>query len=272
MEAKHEGLTAVLEAGRLIGAAKHLAALELEVPHVLVPDNCKLESLEGVLPRPVRKSGCPVFAHETGFTAYVNDHKDEASRIYADLDAATMIAVLNHHEAVPDQVAARWGDHRAKFEPPKDPDWITWTGHDDEPMKQLQFAQFVEDNLPAIVAPDGAELLELAQHLEATTKVQFKSAQRLAGGSRSFAYEEQAQNKLGRGKVELPEAFHLRLSVFRGGDKVHLEAKLRTRIAEGQLTLWYHLHRPQDALEEAFQRLRDGVGVATGIVPWLGVP
>jgi len=264
------GLTAVLEAGRTIGAADALAQLGLEVPHTLVPDGCTLKSLEGALDAPPRKRGCPVFTHESGFTAYVKDHADEGSRIYADLAFQTMHAVLDHHHAAPG--GERWGQHGAKFDPPKDQDWLTWTEHDNKPMGQMDFAQFVEDNLPAIVAPDGAELLELAQHLESTTKVQFKSAERLQGGSRAFHYEEQGVNKLGKGKVELPEAFRLRIPVFVKGDTVELEARLRYRISEGGLKLWYHLHRPQDALDAAFQRLVDGVDVATGIHPWFGTP
>ena len=260
-------MEAAIEAGMVIGVAK--SALGDDAPYyAVVPEKATLRSLEAYLDQPVRKRGTAGFTEEKGFRAYVKMHKAEGTRIFADMGALTMTAVIDHHEAAVD--AAGWGEHRAHFAPPKDPDWETWTASDQKVMNQMEFAQFVEDNLPAIAEPDGADLLEMAQHLEATNKVSFKSAERLQSGARSFHYAVEAVQNLGRKSIELPEFFMLSLAVFRKGQRYQLKAMLRYRISEGSLALWFHLHRPHEVIDEAFGRLVEGVEVETDVAVWYG--
>jgi uncharacterized protein YfdQ (DUF2303 family) len=269
---------AALDAGRALGLVHR--ATDIDRPFVTVPADYKALDLECWLPAPTRRRGHPTFIQEGGFILYVNEHKDAGTRLYAELDPPKIVAVIDGHlpnkidtePTAPASAAPRWGQHRATFAPPLDPDWLTWRKHDDKPMAQTDFAQFIEDNLPCIVKPDGAELLEVAQHLEASTNVAFKSAQRLTDGRRQFRYEETANGKVGNGTLEVPETFTLSLRVFRAGVKISLTARLRYRVVGGALTLWYHLDRPQDALDDAFQRLMDGVAVGTNLPMWLGVP
>jgi uncharacterized protein YfdQ (DUF2303 family) len=236
------------------------------VPIVIVPKDCAVEGLERYIGEPIRKRGTAAFAHESGFDAYLTKHKDADCALFVDMDAQTMTAVVNYHTGT----AARWGDHRAVFAPPKDADWLIWMAHDDKPMSQIDFTQFIEDNLPAIVEPPSAELLEMVQHLEAHTAVKFKSANRIKDGAKALVYEETVQGGVGKGQIEIPDDIKLRMPVFRWGEPVDLIAKLRYRIAEGKLHLWYHLHRPQDAIDDAFKRLLDGVEVATSLKPMIG--
>ena len=262
--------TAAIEAGQELGKPKLADADDIASGYAVVPCGSELRSLEKLFTAPRRKRGCPTFAHESGFNAYVKDHKDEGSRIFADIAEQTMCAVLDGHFA--GGAAARWCQHRAIFAPPKDADWLAWVGAHDKQMPQLKFAQFIEDMLPTVVKPDGAELLEVAQHLEAKTNVTFKSAQRLQDGNRALVYEEQVSGKVGKGNIEIPEELVLKLPVFVKGDKIELLAKLRYRIADGGLILWVHLHRHEEVLLEAFQRLVDGVDVETHIRPMFGTP
>jgi uncharacterized protein YfdQ (DUF2303 family) len=268
---------AALDAGRALGLVHR--ATDIDRPMVLVPEGYKALDLECWLPAPTRRRGHPTFIREGGLILYVNEHKDSGTRLYAELDPPKIVAVIDGHlprlameGADAAEPAPRWGQHRATFAPPLDPDWLTWRKHDDKPMAQTDFAQFIEDNLPCIVRPDGAELLEVAQHLEASTNVAFKSAQRLTDGRRAFRYEETVNGKVGNGALEIPETFLLKLRVFRAGAKVELTARLRYRLDGGKLVLWYHLDRPQDALDDAFQRLMDGVAVETNLPMWLGTP
>jgi hypothetical protein len=53
----------------------------------------------------------------------------------------------------------------------------------------------------------------------------------------------------------VPEAFLIRIPVFFNDDEpVEVRARLRYRIQEGKLTMWYDLWRPDKAKEEAFNR------------------
>jgi hypothetical protein len=50
----------------------------------------------------------------------------------------------------------------------------------------------------------------------------------------------------------VPETFALGIAVFEGGDRYHVEARLRYRIADGgKMTMWYDLLRPHKVLEDA---------------------
>lgn len=241
-------------------------------PIARLPDGARIVDLEKFLPAPLRKRGTALFRHEKGFAAYVNDHKDKASRIFADVDELTMEAVLDLHVPSSDGAGARWGQHRARFAPPQDPDFVRWRKFDENKMSQVDFAQFIEDMLPTIANPDGAEVLEVAQHLEAKSAVTFKSAERLTDGQRALHYEEEVQGRVGKGNIEIPDLLTLRLPVFRRGDPVEMRARLRYRIAQGGLVLWYHLDRPHEVVDDAFQRLIDGVDVETQLPVLIGEP
>ncbi len=266
--------TAILKAGQEIGDPRFANQEDADSVYAVVPRDSKIGSLEHLLVSPRRKRGCPTFLHESGFDAYVKDHMDDGSRIFADATKQTMCAVLDMHwpngQGGDAQDAARWGDHRAIFAPPKDPDWLAWIGAHDRKMGQLQFAQFIEDMLPTIDKPDGAELLEVAQHLEATTDVTFKSATRLQDGNREFVYEEQVKGKVGKGQIEIPAEFTLKLPVFLRGARHELRAKLRYRISDEGLVMWVHLHRHEEVLLTAFEKLMEGVNVETGLRPMMG--
>ena len=272
----HAALDLALKTGAALGDAK--AAGVHGCDYAVLPKGYDLHGLERFFDRPARRRGVASFKTESSFCDYVKRYQSPTTLAFADFDGFSMTAVLDYHDAVVGDDGAvvtggpHWGQHRAVCRLPHDPDWETWTKHNDKPMSQIDFAQFVEDNMPAIVEPDGATLLELVQDLEAKNKVTFKGAQRLHDGSRSLQYEETTQQKLCKGNIEMPESFKLRLKVFRWGDLWDLEAKLRYRIDGGHLILFYHLHRPQDVADAAFRRVLEQVQVETGLRPMTGQP
>lgn len=238
-------------------------------PFVALPNDFVVESIENLLPAPLRKRGVATLRHEASFCRYVNAHKDADSVVFAELEHHRLTAVLDHHRVGPGG-SPRWGEHRAVLQLPMESDWITLKKFNDTRHSQIDFAQLIEDLLPRIAEPDGADLLELAQGLEATNKVVFKSAERLQDGNRRLVYTTETQGKVGNSRIELPDHFVIACPVYWRGDPVKIEAKLRYRIEEGTLKLWYHLHRPEDAEDEAFARICDAVSTETEIEPLLG--
>lgn len=271
-------------AGVDIGAAIELGAMNAAQqavndgePLVVLPKNMSVESLAPLLdplaPRPRRKKGRPVFVDAPSFQAYVNDHKDMDSHLYVDVEAPAITAVLDHHlRGDSDPGNARWGEHVAGFAPPLDPDWTAWTGRDNELAPQMAFAQFVEDQIPNIVEPDGAELLELVQDLSMRSDLTFKRSERLQSGALNFQLADEVRDKLGREGVELPAELTVSLPIFRRGARITIVAKTRFRLAGGELKLGYHLHRPFEAVDEAFTRLVDAVVVETKLPALYGKP
>lgn len=233
--------------------------------YAVVPDGFKFESLERVFDQPWRKRGDLRFELPDDFSRYVNLHKEPGTRIFADMGQGRICAVIDHHHAF-----AEWRGHRATLSPPQDPDWLDWRAADGKHMSQVDFAQFIEDHLPNILDPDGAELLEVAQHLEAKQAVTFKSAERLTDGARAFVFEETAQGRVGNGKIEVPATFELWLPVFRGNEERPMTARLRYRIRNGELVLWVHLDRPHEVLEGAIAAMGDQIEASTLIPVWRG--
>ena len=126
---------------------------------------------------------------------------------------------------------------------------------DGKTMKQADFAKFIEDNLPDIAEPNGSDLLIISRSLEAKKKVDFESAVRLDNGETQFTYNEEIKGTAGKGTLEIPEIFVLGIPVFHGGDAYKLEARLRYRINDGQLLMWFDLLRPERLLEDAFNQV-----------------
>ncbi|MFD8805615.1 DUF2303 family protein [Streptomyces sp. NPDC059597] len=198
---------------------------------------------------PPRKSGTTTVRDTPSFLAYFGKHSDDASEVYADSDRLTITAVLNAHSA--DE--SSWGDHRVVLALRTTDAWKQWTQADGQLMDQEAFAEFLEDHLPELLDPSAAEMLEIAQSLQATSKVDFQSGVRLASGQRQFQYVETTTTKAGqKGQLTVPETFVIGLVPFEGSEGYKLTARLRYRITDRGLRMGYKLERPADTLRTAF--------------------
>jgi uncharacterized protein YfdQ (DUF2303 family) len=66
------------------------------------------------------------------------------------------------------------------------------------------------------------------------------------------------------GTMKVPDCFTLKLPVFLGGVVYQVDARLRYRINDGKLLIWYDLHRPHKVVEAATAAvtasIRKGIG------------
>jgi uncharacterized protein YfdQ (DUF2303 family) len=254
-------------------------------PHDLDPDGWTSKSLLGVmvpsgsefrvldleehLDSPVRKKGAPTFYDSPSMASYVNRHKSAMTTIFLDDREARVIAVLNGHS---DEVAG-WGDHRATLVMRRTPNWNRWLAGNEKWVDQETFAESIERNLIDIVDPPGADMLELAQTFQATSKAEFRQGQRLATGERQFTYVEDVEARGGRnGELTIPSEFTLGVAPFEGVDPYKVRARLRFRCREGCLSLSYVLDNPQDVERECFMDAATAVADATGLNALLGLP
>jgi len=139
-------------------------------------------------------------------------------------------------------------------------------------MAQVDFAEFVENNLAAIVRPTPAQMLEVSTHLVAHREVKFESATRLANGQHQFRYDEQIRGQVAHSSIDVPERFVLGLSPFFKGELFELEARLRYRINEGKLVMWYDLDRPSEFFQKAALKLAADIASAAGTTVIFGSP
>jgi hypothetical protein len=60
--------------------------------------------------------------------------------------------------------------------------------------------------------------------------------------------------------------------VFEGGAPYKVEAELRYRLKDGNLTMWFDLARDHKVLEVAFMDVRKEIAEGTGATIWRGTP
>lgn len=279
---------AAIEAGRKIGELSALGAVfRVEAgrePFLLMPVGYTKVSLAEQLAVPTDLRARVVLEDAASFVAYVKRFGDPDSVVFADLQARKFEAVIDYHQrplaggaqvgdAVARPAAPRWGRHRALFECATTSVWDEWTdeGWDRKPKSQLEFARFVEEHVPHIAEPSGAVLFELCSTLEAKKDVAFRSSTRLSDGQHQFRYEETITGQAGSvaGLVSVPDKFTIGIEPIAGVGKRRVDARLRYRINQGALSMWYELVRPDDVLEAAFQDLVAGIRTGLGDVPVL---
>jgi uncharacterized protein YfdQ (DUF2303 family) len=253
-------------------AAAEPSSLEAgDVASIIVPAGASLQvlDLEDKLPNPRRKRGESTFFDAPSIVAYVNRHKTEATVLYMNDDGYRVVAVLNGHAA--DEPG--WGDHRAVLKLRRTDAWSRWLGKDDQLMDQESFAEHIERNVIDIHEPAGADLLELAQTFQATTKAEFRSAKQLANGERQFQFSEEVSAAGGRnGEITIPKEFVLGIAPFEGTDPYKVRARLRYRLRDGRLTIGFVLDNPKDVERQAFREIAQAVADGTGLTALFGTP
>lgn len=263
------------ETVRDLGAAL-VGVMQVEddtAPFIVLPHGYSVHDLEKTLDAPIRKRGTVTLFDANSFIDYFKLHQ-AASRIYGQVDPPKFIAVLNDNR----KDEAGWGDHRAIYNCPISKEWKIWKSFAGHPHDQIAFAEFIEANTPDIISsgddePSGAIMLEVATSFKAQKKVNFASAQRLSNGQVDFAFQEEIQGSAGaKGNLKVPERFFIGIPVFEGGAPYKIEAKLRYRLKDGSLSMWFDLVRDHKVLEAAFMDIWTEIHNATQTTIWRGTP
>lgn len=238
------------------------------VPFVVVPEGCTVKAMPELIynehaARPERIKQ-QVNVYDAGsFMDYYNLFSDDNSRVFADETKISVAAVLDYHGAR--EGSPRWGQHRLTLLLQTSVEWKVWLGKNGKQMTQQEFAEFLEQYSLDIIRPDPAAMIEVSRELQATTEVEFGSAQRMQDGQVRFRYSETTKATCGAGQVAVPESFTISIPAFVGGARVPMDALLRFRNKEGKLTIWYTLVRPEEVQRKAFLDCRDEIASGLGI-------
>ncbi len=222
--------------------------------------------------RPARKTGHYTVTDIPSFVQAIAKHGLPETELWAHDGASQIKAVINAHlgttgDGIEDYAGHQ--DHQIKLQLQRTDDWKQWTERDGRLMPQVEFAEFIEDHLPNFVTPTGADMLELAQTFQATTKVDFDSSQRLKSGETQLTYAENTTATAGKkGSIAIPDTFTLALQPFERGETYKVQARFRYRIANGSLLLGYRLNRPKDVLQDAFDSVVTKVSADTSRDIW----
>jgi len=228
-----------------------------------VPEGYTLTSLKQYLLAPERVCQHVTLLTSDDFLAYWKRFKSESSVVFGDERNATYRAIVDFHAA---DGTPKWCSHMATYACPKSKEWEVWNASNGKRMPQAAFAEFIEDNYPDIIKPSHAEMIQVSTNLSAKKSVQFSQATRLDNGQSQLVYQEEVKGSVETkgGTMKVPDGFTLKLPVFLGGPVYQLEARLRYRIEDGKLQIWYDLHRPHKVVEAATQAvtatIRKGIG------------
>lgn len=231
------------------------------LPTVTLPTEARIQPLESFLASPLRIRQSSAFTDVASFVFYVNRFKLSASLLFAQEAALTCVAKLDH--SAPSDPS--WGTHDASVEFQLSREWQTWVAANGKRMDQVAFAEFLENNLPDIAEPAGAVVLEMARTLELKKGVNFASAVRLDNGQQQLTYNEDIQGSAAKGTLALVDTFTLGLPPFERSALYKVTARLRFRLQESKLVLWFDLLRPQDVLRQAWDDALAQIGTETSL-------
>lgn len=230
---------------------------------------------ERLLAFPRRKRANIRLCETYSFIQYLIAQKENGTLILgqASETGGSFKAIIDYHNSSQDG-SADWGEHICELFLQTTPEWNRWIAKDRSPMTQEQFAEFIEENMGDIIAPEAATILDMAQFLQGKKTVDFKAGKRLKDGQISLEYIETIAATGGRtsDSTSIPDGFTLGIVPFIGGDGVELDARLRFRIGDGgKVTFSYVLDRPYKVIEKAFEMAREAIKVGTNITPLMGI-
>lgn len=236
---------------------------------VIVPEGYRAERispLEEPLPR-IRQA---VTMHDRdSFTSYVNRYKNDGTRIFAEpgflaSGVARIAATMDYH--TPDK--ADYGAHVATYSPRYSDQWQRWQKASSVPMKQAEFAEFVEEVRADIVEPDAARLMDIVRTFKASKKVEYDSLVYQSNGDVMLAYDERTEQKGQSGA--LPETMKIGIPVYFRGTTYAVPIFIRFKVSSGAVQFHLKIDRADVIEDAAFQELTAEVNKATGIDVYLG--
>lgn len=254
------------------------------IPYVLVPKDMRLEVPKAAIElsdaraaTPRARMGTAQHDELDSFIAHVNRFKDNASAIFADIQAVRLTAVLDYHPSGPS--GARWGRHRSVYRCPLSRPWQRWLAQNEKPFTQDAFGEFIDQNLADISNPNAAggvsddvaqpaALVEMARNLIVRTKGEFSRHVNVTTGEASLISKLENEST----STKIPRAFVLGIPVFEGGTLYAVEARVRFAMREGKPSFAYSLYQHEKVLKDAFGEVRAKVAADTSLPVFAGSP
>lgn len=217
---------------------------------------------------PVRIKARPRLGDQESFCAYVSKYKTDDTAVFCDYARSMFFAVIDYH--APNE--AMFCDHTVVFQLTPSEESQRWGNVDKKLLPQEEFARFLEENIPDIVRPDGADLLEMARDLSARRTVNWRRAVRASNGDEEFEFNEstEAESRQGKGSVKVPTNLALKIPLFFNSEATELLAFLRWRLIDQKLLLGVELHRPVFVRQAVLKKIGAEIAEKTGTLVLVG--
>lgn len=174
----------------------------------------------------------------------------------APVESPTLLGFPDYHEG---PEAPTWaGDHKVRLDLEISEQFKAWMARIRKPFTQQEFANFLEDRLLDLQEPKPAELLKLVTTVRAIKRARFESGINLSRGTMQLEYKEDITNARG-GKLEIPETFKIAIPLFRFGERVTIDGRLRVEIGDaGSFSVMYLLNNVSELWDrEAYGTLEE---------------
>lgn len=241
------------------------------VPHLLLPNHINRESLEHLLPAPMRVRGLYNFEDPSSFARYIEEFKEDGTRVFADFDKYRFLAVINGSL----KGSPAHSDHRVTLNMTTTQEWKAWVEKNGKRMGPREFALFLENHIREITGEfSGTELLAMCRGLRTYIKGGMTADENVAEGKRSLAFSMNTQvagQRPGGQEVAFPETIQITLKVFNHFNAYVFEPRLRWDSEDGKgVVFWYDLIDPVTVQRAAFEQAVDEVNQATGLKAFIG--
>lgn len=234
---------------------------------IVVPEGYRTERVEPMMPALIKQA---VVMHDRdSFVSYVKRFATAATRIFAEPGflsggQAKVVAVIDYHE--PNK--ADHGRHVVTYAPRYSEQWSRWVNACASPMRQAQFAEFIEEVRADIREPDAAQLLDIVRTFKASKRVEFDSVVYQPNGDVKLGYEERTEQRGSSGS--LPEQMKLGIPVYFRGAPYAVPVFVRYRVESGAVVFALKIDRADVIEEAAFSELTTAINEATAIDVYLG--
>ncbi len=238
---------------------------------------------------PRRKSGTAKVATLESLISLIDRHKTEHSAIFAETnwEKPSITAVFDYHEAKNGGLADN-GKHRAHYEFPLSEEWKAWVKINGKPLEQVEFAEFIEDHIAELSAPDSFEaedfhgkfgfkvaypneLVGLSRGLQVHAETRVKNNVVLQSGEGEITWDEEHRDAKGN-KLTVPGMFILSIAPFFMGDPARIPVRLRYRVSGGKVLWICQLYRPDVHITQQVMRDLERVAHETELPHFQGTP
>lgn len=287
------------------------------VPIVMAPTGTGVQSVKRLLDeyatKPDRRQGTDTVQDLESLIEWTNRHKDAGTIVFCDTtrDAPKLLTIVDYHHAVAaaddgtlpksGDDTARFAKFRALYEFPLSEHWKAWRDVDDKPMDQVDFAEFLENRVLDLIAPDistdgegneikklppqVAELLArlggscalpqdiitLSRGLEITAENHTATRVDIQSGEGGLMFEE-THVGANKQKVLVPKLFMICIPLFdKSPFHYRIPVRIRYRLAGG-IKWTFTMFGADDVIDAAIKEAAEHVKAGTDCPLFYGVP
>lgn len=239
---------------------------------VIVPEGMKVHDIhmDGYAPGYISRKSA--FSLPDSFIEYLKDYINSDGRtvVFANEQTDSFLGVIDYHMQPANITADDQGRrcaHHATMALTKDETYSRFASINGSWLSQLEMAQFLEENLVAVIAPDGSTLMELITKFEVAQNAEFKKAINMTSSTVELTFNQRDQVA---GSFVVPRQITIVTPVYFGGQPKEIELFFRYKASGGNLSFKLDMHRKAYMERDAFLAIVTRIADTAMVPVYLG--